>query len=256
LARAEADLTALIERLKQAGDSTMMHGAQDQLAAIQGLRQQVATAGLLTLISLSSNVSASVASTATVVAQGQAVADRAVAAAELAKADAEARQSVAGFMDDYYKKRIFDPWLRFASKDDEEAFRQRERERQEAIARAQAKHTPEGDLEANRLSIEQLKDAGAHGADQSPVYGHMMRGLTASKDQLSAAIEAPKQKASAERLDAAGDGGDVQKAAAAVDPAVLAAFASVASPEQGPDGHGLTTKIAKSDEPLPVRGQS
>jgi hypothetical protein len=168
----------------------------------------VATAGLLALISLRGEVAANTANAGTVITQAQGVADRAAATAELAQADAEARHCVAGFMDDYYKKRTFDPWLRFTSDEDRDEFRRREAERQAAIEHAQREGTPKGDLEANKLAIAQLQDAAAHGATASPDYAGTLERLEAAKARLSAQLETsdPKKDA-ADRLADAGPAG-------------------------------------------------
>ena len=99
-----------------------------------------------------------------------------------------AHQTVADFSRDFYERKIFDPYLKFTSTEDEEAYRRREQERQRAIEKAQAENTPAGTLRANTLAIDQLHDAGAHGADRSPEYEPRMDKLLASRDALKNAI--------------------------------------------------------------------
>jgi hypothetical protein len=255
LARAEADLRALIERLGTAGDSAVTQDAQQQLTALRALRSQVATAGLLDLISLRSDVAATVSTASSVVAQGQGVADRAAAADRLAHADDEARRSVAGFMDDYYKKKIFDPYLRFSSDEDRDAFRERERERQEAIARAQDQHTPEGNLEAIRLSAEQLKDAGAHGADRSSDYAPMLARLTADKQALATQVDAAaKNKQAADQLAILNSDPQDAPIVGNLTTNLIAQLkrAGMTSSDGASEGHGLsTTLVSTSTGPIP-----
>jgi len=241
LARAAADLKALTDRLAQSGDSSLTQDAKQQLATIQALGSQVATAGLLTLVSLRADVAATVASAGTVISQGQAVADQAAIAANLAHADAEARQSVAGFMDDYYKKKIFEPWLRFSSDEDRDAFREREAQRQAAIEHAQREGTPKGDLEAGRLALAQLEDAGAHGADRSPEYAKARAALVQRDATLAAAVGRSSPGTSTQPQNATADPFDTV-AVASADRAALAGLkaAGVVVADHAQQGHGVS----------------
>ena len=110
------------------------------------------------------------------------------AQAALRDASAAAHRTVSDFTRDFYERKIFDPYLKFASVEDEEAYRRREQERQRAIEKAQAENTPEGNLRANTLAIEQLQDAGAHGADRSPEFKPRMNKLIESGGALRSAI--------------------------------------------------------------------
>jgi hypothetical protein len=108
--------------------------------------------------------------------------------AALYQASEAARGSVNDFMRDYYDEHVFDRYLRFASVQDEEEYRRREDERHRAIEKALGKRTPEGNLRANELAIEQLKDAGTHGADRSPEYKSMLDNLETHKQELERRI--------------------------------------------------------------------
>lgn len=67
---------------------------------------------------------------------------------------------------DVFEKRVLDPYLCFASAVDEEAYRKRERERDEFRTHALALRTPEGDRRELELAQDQLRDAGGHGRDR------------------------------------------------------------------------------------------
>jgi hypothetical protein len=163
----------------------------------------------------------------------------------LQQASAASRTTTAGFMHDYYDRRIFDPYLYFASANDEEEYRRREDERRRAIEKAEAEHTPEGDLHANQLAIEQLKDAGAHGADRSPEYQKRLDALNKSNDDLKAAQTAARAKGNetptADPLDAA-------KPAANVSPDLIASLraSGVHVPDQDGGGHGVTARPSQT----------
>jgi hypothetical protein len=85
--------------------------------------------------------------------------------------------------------RDFDPYLRFASKADEEEYRRRETERRDYIKAEEAKGTAQGDLHAVDAAIDQMADAKAHGADESPLFASRMASLKAARNELSTATE-------------------------------------------------------------------
>lgn len=104
------------------------------------------------------------------------------------QASEAARASASSFAHDYYDRRMFDSYLKFASVEDEDEYRRREQERKQAIEKALAERTPEGDLRALDLSIEQLKDAGAHGAKRSPDYQPELDNMTEHRAALKTAL--------------------------------------------------------------------
>jgi hypothetical protein len=87
---------------------------------------------------------------------------------QLAAHAKEARATIEKLGNALFKERVLDPYLQFASAEDEEAYRKRERERQKEIDRATALGTPEGLRLATQIMREQVDDAKAHGADRSP----------------------------------------------------------------------------------------
>ncbi len=208
-------------------------------------------------MAMTSEVAASVAATQSVVQQAQQGTNGAQAAeAALQQASATSHQSVSDFERDFYGRRIFDPYLRFASAEDEEAYRRREAERQQAIDKAMAEGTPEGNLKANKLAIDQLQDAGTHGADRSPEYKRHMDALLKSGDDLTRAIAAkhnvteqrPEQSAAVDRtadpLASVGAKSPETKGAVAV---LIAA--GISKPQPDNVGHGVSTQAVQSATP-------
>jgi hypothetical protein len=65
------------------------------------------------------------------------------------------------------------PYLQFSSAEEEEAYRKREAERDEARKRALAMNTPEATARAAKLVLEQIDDAGQHGANRSPEFAKL-----------------------------------------------------------------------------------
>lgn len=105
----------------------------------------------------------------------------------------QARRVTGDFVHDFYERRIFDPYLSFASPEEEQAYRDREEARQRAIEAARALGTPEGDLLALRLGREQLEDAARYGADESPAYAGVYAEISSAERDLRAAVE-PEQR--------------------------------------------------------------
>jgi hypothetical protein len=190
----ESHLAALRDAVARGGNGAVLSQATDQLTSLSRLQKRIGGCDIASLTAIRSEVAASVAATQALVqtaaAQGSSPQS---AQAELYAASANAERSVRDFEKDFYERRIFDPYLKFASKEDEEAYRQREAERQQAIEKAREEHTPQGELRAVNLSIDQLNDAGAHGADRSPDYQRERDRLTKVHDQLSHAISSNDQ---------------------------------------------------------------
>lgn len=114
-----------------------------------------------------------------------AAATKAQAERHLAESREESRKQVHAIMEGM---REFDPYLRFASAADEEAYRKREAERRAYIDRESAKGTAQGDLNAARAAREQLLDAGVHGADASPEYAPRLERLNRASANLQEAM--------------------------------------------------------------------
>ena len=157
-----------------------------------------------------------------------------------------ARATIEALGRDLFDKHVLDPYLQFASPEDEEAYRKREKERQEAYERALALHTPEGDHLALQLQKAQIADAKAHGADRSPdIAGMQLRAREATADLLPATLQpdgpppepnAPAAK-STPNADASNGLGDIfasLKAAGVTTPAI----------QSNDAGHGVEVALA------------
>ena len=252
VAAAQAELAANLALLNGA-DAALASEGEAQMGALSALHRALDTAGSSGLATLRAAVVATVASSLTVAQQARAVGTSAASATSgggvLASITTRARETVTAFERDMFERRIFDPYLSFASTEDEAAYRTREVERHTAIDAEMAKNTPQGTLEANRIAIDQLRDAGAHGADRSPVFTHTLERLENSRGHLEAAVS----KASADRDEgqarveaATSSANDLAAAAAQIDPAILAAFGGLTkTPEQTIPGHGVAATSAK-----------
>jgi Mg-chelatase subunit ChlI len=139
---AQFDLEAAIAELTRTGGS--IADAQSQLQFLATVQRTVGTASPAALASMRAEIAATVNAAQAVAAQGRTAAnaddkpDRAMIAAE-------ARQAIADVGRDVFERRVLDPYLRFTSAEDEEAYRKREEQNREAYERELAKGTPEGD---------------------------------------------------------------------------------------------------------------
>ena len=165
-----------------------------QLGALLALKRQLASASPATLAMVRAEIAACVATASGIAQQAQAATTGSAqgAAAELMAASSAARAVVTSFTHDFYEKKIFDPYLAFASAEDEKAYREREAVREKAIKDALALDTPEGNARALAISRDQLRDAGAHGADKSPDYQQLADGLASSDAQFKEKMGAAK----------------------------------------------------------------
>ena len=145
--------SAIAELSRAGGDAATLATAKSQLASLGDLRQQISTASIATLAAMRSEV-AGVAAAAQ--ASAQQTRDAATSAATTAVTDLAAkreaaRQTIQSVTHDIFKRKIFDPYLQFASPGDEEAYRKRERENEAAIQRELARGTDKGNLRATEL---------------------------------------------------------------------------------------------------------
>ncbi len=164
--------------------------------------------------------------------------------AGLASASQAAHEAVASFENTYFKQRKFEPYLHFASEEDERRYREREAEREKQINEASARGTPEGNKKAIDLSIDQMRDAGAHGADKSPDYEPMRHRLQASQEALSAAIT--KDTPASQTADSsAKDVADDARPAVSVPSSVIAALRATGVKPADPEGQGHGVAAAK-----------
>ena len=142
---------------------------------------------------------------------------------------------------------MLDPYLQFASAEEEEAYRKREQERKDAYDRELAKQTLDGNSKAAKIAQEQLRDAGAHGADRSRDFAGMVQRADSAVADLQSARQQPETASERQTVDAnksaqpapaSDDLGDIfatLKAAGVTTPAIQAREA----------GHGVA--LAASD---------
>ncbi|MFT4075638.1 MAG: hypothetical protein QM647_08890 [Asticcacaulis sp.] len=243
--RAQAALETQLAELRRAGlldsNPALAEEMRGQLQILSSLSRFLPSVPLSALRQVQAEVATSVAAAGNLANQSQSLvtmagvngtADR---MAELATASAAARQTTQDFMHDFYEKRIFDPYLHFASPEDEKEYREREAARQRAIEKAQAENTTEGNLVATKLAEEQLKDAGAHGADRSPQYRPSLDRLHQSATNLSASLSDEQNR----NVDAAMSAA-LPKKADHSEAAANLKNAGVVVADQSQTGHGVT----------------
>ncbi|TAL32263.1 MAG: hypothetical protein EPN98_14020 [Phenylobacterium sp.] len=254
---AQSELSAnLIELRSQGGDPALIGQADAQLGALLALKSQIERAGSGALATMGTRVAACVATATTLAQHAQAASSgvAARAATELGSASEAARAKVTSFVTDFYERKIFDPYLEFSSEAEKEAYREREAARRKAIEEAQALRTPQGDLRAANLAIEQLEDAGTHGADRSPEYGSMLNGMKQSRQSLAAQLQQHSQSRGepAPHSEADPIGADAPKGSAVgFPPDVIAALGRVQVAEALHADHGLAP--SRSPGPAPTR---
>ena len=207
IAAAQIDIANAIAELARSGADSAALTNQNQ--ALQQLQRTVGSANLGSLLALRGEVVATASNTTNLANQAiSSAASAAAAQANLASAE-RARASIEALNRDLFENRVLDPYLRFASPEDEEAYRKREQEREAEIQRSLALRTPEGDCRAAQLTHDQLLDAGAHGADRAPDFGNMLNQSAAAKETFAnatpadQAVESPPKSPSSEVADIA-----------------------------------------------------
>lgn len=244
LLSAQSDLAELLQALRQDGaDAAIIASGEQQLLGLNGLQRQLAE-GTMPLSALKQAISASVASASGLVQQGRAHATLAREAemAALHAASTEARQVAQGFLHDFYEKRIFDPYLTFDGAEDERAYREREAARQKAIQAALEENTPEGQLRALDIIKQQMDDAKAHGADQSPDFKSQYDKIEAAQRGLAASLPKPASGLPSQSAEPTMPSPIAEQVE--IDPAALAALqqAGVLYADQTQQGHGVAEK--------------
>lgn len=245
IAGAQQALEAQLEILRHAatvgGDTASLAMAQNQLSRLGGLHQRVEQMQGGGLAAIRAEVMATVAVSQTMSQQARISTVSAQAAeAALHAASEQAHRNVTTFIHDFYERKIFDPYLRFASPEEEEAYRKRETERELAIKTALAEGTPQGNLRASDLAIAQLEDAGAHGADASPQYQSSMARLRDGRAALAREMGVEPQTVGPAPTPPADPLADIE-ASVAIPGDVLAALRAtgVVVADQSQTGHGV-----------------
>ncbi|WP_231471573.1 hypothetical protein [Novosphingobium sp. CECT 9465] len=85
---------------------------------------------------------------------------------------------------DLFEKKVLDPYLRFENAEEEAAYRKREQERKEEIDRLRAIGTPDALRQAAQLQLDQVQDAGDHGAKDSPDYPRLLSTAQANLQEI------------------------------------------------------------------------
>jgi hypothetical protein len=229
-------------------DPALITQSEQQLALILSLKGQLAAAGPKQLAAISSQIATAISAAASTANQAQQAAAAGISSGggSMASASQAARETVNEFEDAYFKQHKFDAYLQFKSAEDERAFHEREAQRQAEIERARAQHTPEGDKRALDLSLAQLDDAGAHGADKSPDFEPMRKKMQDANTALAAQIDQTKGKARS-TAQATPDPLDSLEPSASVSPDLLAKFKAtgVVVADQTGTGHGITTDASQ-----------
>jgi hypothetical protein len=193
LSAAAAHLSAIVSQLSNAVNARFFPLRGADLIGIQGVVG-------------SGEAHAAVAEAATASTQaGAQSAAYAAAGANVAAASLETRHETETLAHDVFDQRIFDPYLRFKSQNDEEEYRRREADNKRYIEQQLAKHTPEGDLNAGGGMIGQMLDAHDHGAGASPQFMPKFNALVEKTETQRNAMKAAGQSTQEfdHRLDAA-----------------------------------------------------
>lgn len=159
------------ELRRVAADPGLIAECSTQLGFLFDLQKNIATATPAMMASMRAEIAASMEAVASIAQQARAAAsDAALGAAQLAATTAATLKIVTDLTGDLYERHIFDPYLKFASKEDEAEYHQREAENQRYIREQLEKNTPEGTLNAAGATTDQMLDANAHGAGDSPDF--------------------------------------------------------------------------------------
>lgn len=174
LADAAAQISNAISQLSLALSSPGAVLRQIDLAALAGIVNSGAARELLVQVSAQTKGSAALAGA-------------------VSTASANTRLEAQNLARDVFDRRIFAAYLRFASPEDEEAFRRREAEARAYIDAQLARRTPEGDLNAGGGMMGYMLDAHAHGAGDSPEFMRRWNALAEKTARQHAAMRAAGQ---------------------------------------------------------------
>jgi len=172
LDQAQQDVDIAINALReQGGPAEAIAGLREQAQVLVRLQRSLTDGAGRTSPDLKQAIAAAVTTTSTLVVQGRDLAAvSTVRSAALAGITAASRRQVEALSSDIYDRRIFDPYLKFASAEEEAEYRRREAETKRYIDAELAKGTPEGALNAAGGIQGQMLEAAANGADQSPEF--------------------------------------------------------------------------------------
>lgn len=187
LLAAQFDLETVVAKLTSAGASA--DAAQNQIQFLVGLQRAVGSANPVALAQMRSEITATVNAAQAVVQQTRAAASADDRVLDIRDVTRATRQTIENVAQDLFEKKKLDPYLQFVTEQDEATYREREAKRQAYIKRELAKGTPEGALNAANASVDQINDAGAHGAERSPDYEVLKQTATDARDAQLAALD-------------------------------------------------------------------
>lgn len=248
LAACQLTIEAVIAELTAKGiEPEQVAAMRSQLAGLVDMRGAVAIAGGRELASMRAEVAAAVASAAEMVsAARQGGTSQNAADADLTPQQ-RAHRILSEVSRDVFERKVLDPYLRFRDAEDERAYRQREKERKDEIAKALASNTPEGDRRAAELTLSQLSDAKSHGADRSPDFARLQQQATEARqslneDKAAAVAQAgPSQAPVIKTALAIPSDADIQNA---INATLALGNANSAKTHEGDIGHGLGGRTA------------
>lgn len=187
-----ADIEAgLAENSRAAGGASGAGEAQAQLASLATLQSAITSAQPEALPVLQAKLAWSLPAAQNTIAQMRAATAQAtIQAAELASTSEVTRRTTRAIADDLFERRIFDPYLKFASEAEEAQYRQREADARRYIEDQLAKGTPTGTLNATGAVAGQMLDAHGHGAGDSPEFASRWSEITQVLDKQRTAMRA------------------------------------------------------------------
>lgn len=171
-----------------AGNAAALSDGKTQLQLLAALQRQIGTASPAILAGLRSEIIATVTAAQSVAQHSRATATVTDKAASLADVTTNTRRAIQNIADELFEQKKLDPYLQFASDEDEAEYRKREAERYAYIKAELAKGTPQGAANAAKAATEQLDDARDHGADSSPDFARMYAVVSEASDAQRAAM--------------------------------------------------------------------
>lgn len=255
IAAAQAELDQVLAQLGSDAGATVAEGQAQRQLLVQ-FERSLSSGIALPAESVRSGIAGAIAG-ATQLSQQARAASEHRASSDLAAAQTRTRATVLDISRDIYERRVFDPYLRFASSEQEAAYREREVSNRRAIEKALALSTPEGDLRAARILDRQLQDSGAHGADASPQFRGLMDRNSQNMGRLEAALGERQSAQDGQRLATPSRHPDHPAPATSAQlAAVLATFRAAGIDGGVPahdSGHGLSVDMSPPDQGRTVR---
>ena len=190
-AQRELDL-AMLEMREAGASETDMAALRQQAQTLVQLQRALTDRGRASLDDLKGPIAAAVTASTALAATGRdtTLASKGTDPTSMAAITAATRRQVEDLSLDIYERKIFDPYLSFASAEDEAEYRRREQEAKRYMEAELAKGTPEGDLNAAGAAQAQLLDAAAHGAADSPEFKERWEALEKTAREQREAVRA------------------------------------------------------------------